>query len=397
MRSTPLCGISAAWRERAREAQRGAILQQLGRFDEALTSYRAALPALRRARDQLWIQRVLLNRGVVHGYRHEFAAAGKDLREAEQLCEKLQLGLSAGFVWQNLGWLSALRGDVPAALHYLDLAEQRFRALGSRLGFVLADRCEVLLSVRLVSEARQAGELAVQAFERERQQMALPEARLLLARAAVLDGDPAGAALQAQQAVNEFTRQDRPRWAALARFALLSSRLAGADRPHVAVPQVVRTADALTASGWPATALEAQLLAGQLALERGWTSEGCQILEKASQARRRGPATLRSRAWQAEALLRQAKGNRDGAGTAVRAGLNVLDEYRATLGATDLRAYASGHRSELCALGLGIALDSGHAAVSSRGQSAAAPAICCRGQPARRTIPCSTPPSPSFG
>src|SRR5262249_20909079 len=54
--------------ERARaEAQRGAILQQHGWLEEALASYRSALPELRRADDHLWVQRVLLNRGVVYG------------------------------------------------------------------------------------------------------------------------------------------------------------------------------------------------------------------------------------------------------------------------------------------------------------------------------------------
>ena len=128
---------------------------------------------------------------------------------------------------------------IPAALDYLDLAEQRFRDLGSRLGFVLADRSELLLSVRLVSEALQAGEQAVREFEHEGQRIALPEARLLLARAAGLAGDNAGAVEQARRAVAEFTRQQRPHWAALARFVLLSSRLGGSERPRVAVRQLL--------------------------------------------------------------------------------------------------------------------------------------------------------------
>ena len=113
---------------------------------------------------------------------------------------------------------------MPAALSHLDLAEQRFRALGSRLGFILADRSELLLSVRLFSEARQTGEQAVRQIEREGQQIVLPEARLILARAAALDGDSAYAVGQARRAVSEFARQQRPHWTALARFVLLSSR-----------------------------------------------------------------------------------------------------------------------------------------------------------------------------
>jgi tetratricopeptide (TPR) repeat protein len=194
--------------ERARaEAQRGAILQLLGRFDEALASYRRALPVLRRAGDHVWVQRVLSNRAVIYGYQNEFTAAVRVLREAEELCDEHDLSLSAGFVRQNLGWIEMLRGDVPAALSNFDVAEQRFRALGSRLGFVLADRSELLLSMRLLSEARQTGEQAVQQIEREGQQIVLPEVRLILARAAALDGDSAYAVSQARLAVREFARQ----------------------------------------------------------------------------------------------------------------------------------------------------------------------------------------------
>ena len=346
--------------ERARaEVQRGAILQLHGRHDEALASYRSALPELRRADDHLWVQRALLNRGVIYGYRGEFGAAVRELREAERLCDQLDLGLSAGFVQENLGWIYTLRGDVPIALSHLDAAEQRFRALGSRLGFVLRDRSELLLSVNLLSEARQTAEQAVRQIAHEGQQIALPEARLVLARAAALDGDSGYAVQQARRAVTEFAAQRRPHWAALARYTLLSSRLSEEGPSQVTVRQLVHSADALAVTGWTVAALEARLLAGKLALDRGRNAEGCRILAQASPGRRRGPALLRSRAWYAEALARLASGNPGGASKAARSGLHVLDEHRATLGATDLRAYASGHRSELAALGLRIAIASG--------------------------------------
>jgi tetratricopeptide (TPR) repeat protein len=346
--------------ERAQaQAQRGAILHQLGRFDEALASYRTALPVLRRAGDDVWVKRVLSNRGILHGQRHEFAAAEADLREAERVCRQLDLGLTLAFVQQNLGWVSGLRGDVPRALSYLDAAEERLRSLRSQLGWVLADRGELLLSVGLVPEARDAAEQAVEAFGRERRQIALPEVRLLLARAATLQGDPGGALEQARRAVREFSRQQRPEWAALARFVVLVSRLSGEHRSRVSLGQVERAADSLSAAGWRGQSLEARLLAAQLALERGRATRGCRQLRQASRMRRRGPAMLRARAWHAEALLRLAGGNRRDATVAVRAALQVLDEHRATLGATDLRAYASGHRVELAELGLRMAFEDG--------------------------------------
>jgi len=353
-----LSGLDGVERARA-QAQRAAILQQLGRLDEALSGYRTALPLLRRAGDLLWVQRVLSNRGVLHTFRHAYVAAEADLQEAERLCGELGLGLSAAFVQENLGFVNARRGDVPAALHHYDLAEGRYRALRAGLGSLLVDRSELLLSVRLVSEAREAAEQAVGEFERERRRIGLPEARLLLARAAVLDGDPTRALEEARRAMREFARQERREWASLAHFSVLTARLAGEQPARVTVRQVERAADALAAAGWAAAALDARLLAGRLALDRGRTGQGSRQLRQASRGRRRGPAALRARAWYAEALLRLAAGNRRAATVAVSAGLRILDEHRATLGATDLRAHVAGHRSELAELGLRIALHGG--------------------------------------
>jgi tetratricopeptide (TPR) repeat protein len=358
---TALADLTGVARARA-QAQRGAILNQLGRLDEALPDYQAALPVLRRAADHVWVQRVLANRAVLHGYRQQFTAAETDLHEAADLCARFELDLSLGFVHENLGWISGLRGDVPAALHYLDLAERRFRAHGAPVGELLTDRCQLLLSACLVSEARQAAEDAVQEFEREHRQMALPEARLLMAQAAILDGQTGPGLWQARMAVREFGNQQRPRWAALARFTVLRAKLAAGHQPGVGVLQAERAADDLTAAGWTSSALDARLLAGQLALQRGWTARACAQLQQASGHRGRAPALIRARAWHGEAMLRLARGNHRGATVATRTALRILDEQRAGLGATDLRAHASGHRVEVAEFGLRLAFGTGRAA-----------------------------------
>ncbi|MGH3932348.1 MAG: CHAT domain-containing protein, partial [Pseudonocardiaceae bacterium] len=199
----------------------------LGRSDDALAGYRRALPVLRQAGDIEWIQRALANRAIVHTFRHAYAAAEADLQEAARLCDDAGLALAAGIAQENLGFVHARRGDVPAALRHLDDAERRYRALGAQIGALLTDRSELLLSVGLSYEARIAAEQAVAELTRDHRQVALPEARLLLARAAALDGDPERALDQAGRAVRAFDRQKRTAWAALARLQLLTARLAG--------------------------------------------------------------------------------------------------------------------------------------------------------------------------
>ncbi|GAA4587830.1 CHAT domain-containing protein [Planotetraspora phitsanulokensis] len=356
---TALPDLQGVARARA-DAQRAAVFNHLGRLGDALACYRAAVPALRRAGDHLWLQRVLSNRAIVHGYRHEFSAAEADLREAQELCQELGLDLSLAIVRLNLGWVSAVHGDIPTALSHLDVAEERFRALGThQLGWLLIDRSELLLSAGLVAEARAAAEEAVEELQRRNRVIGLPEVRLLLARAAILQGDHERSLQEARRSVVEFGRQRRREWSVLARFVVLRSEALRAPGDPALVGALERSATALAAAHWPASSVEARLLAAQAAFDRGAVARGRRSLEEAAKGRLHGPALLRGRAWQAEALLRMEKGDVRGAATAVRAGLRVLDEHRATLGATDLRAYGSQFRAELAAVGLRMALRDG--------------------------------------
>ena len=335
--------------------QRAGLLQEVGRLDEALEEYRAALPVLRRHGDPQWETRLLSNRGLLHATRRSFGAARADLEAAAALCVDHDLGFAAAFVEQNLGTLEAQRGDVPAALRSFELAQAHYRRLGVEEGTLLVDRAELLLTTRLLDEARTTAEAAVRTHERQDRGNHVPEAQLLLSAVALVQGDTATAVAASERALAGFARLRRREWLALARYACQRARLA-AGQP-VTADQVRRTADALAAAGWTVHALEARVLAGQLALKGGRTEQARRDFLVASRARSYGPADSRARAWYAEALLRRADGRRRAAATAVAAGLRVVEAHRATLGATELRAHVSVHRGALARLGLRMALE----------------------------------------
>lgn len=337
-------------------AMRGAILQQLGRLEEALVDYQGAIPALRRADDLLWLQRTLSNRAVVHGYRHEFAAAASDLRDAERLCRAQGFELSLGFVHQNLGWVLGMQGDVPGALRYLDQAQHRFTALGADLAEVLTDRSEILQAALLTEEAIEAGTQAVALFSRNGRQTMGATVRIWLAQAALVAGRPEQAAEESRRAVKEFVRQQRPAWTVLGRYLLARAQAQQGQLGASAVRRLDLLATALLDAGWVASAIETRIMAGQLAQEHARPAEARRQLALAARYRTRGHVLLRVRAWYASALLREMEGNRRGARIAVRRGLQVIDDHRATFGAQDLRAHASGHRTDLASLGLHMAL-----------------------------------------
>ncbi|NYJ07968.1 CHAT domain-containing protein [Petropleomorpha daqingensis] len=341
------------------QTQRGSILLDMGRHAEALEEYEAALPVLQEAGDLLWSYRVVWNRGLARAYRHEFLGAEEDLRRAEELADRLDLPLSVGFAQANLAFVLGLRGDVPAALDHSARAEERIRAHGAQLGELLKDRSELLLSVRLVSEARETAEASVAEYERERRSIKLPQVRLVLAQSALLEGDADGALRHARRAVAEFSRQRRPEFTALARLGVLQAQHAAGAVPPAGARAAEEAAATLAAVRWPAAAMEARLLAAALLRDRGRPDDADRHLGAAAATRRTGPATLRARGWYAEARLRAEAGRRQAACTALRTGLRILDEHRAVLGATDVRAHAAAHRSELVELGLRLALDGG--------------------------------------
>ena len=346
--------------DRARaHVQRGAILQQAGRFDEAVVDYRAGLPVLRKAHDDRWAARVYVNRGLGRAHRGQFLAAEKDIREALRLWDGLNLALSVAIGIHNLGYVQVLRGNIPSALAYFDQAEARFRQLGSQVSPLLRDRAELLLSVRLVSEAREAAERAITECLREQRHSILPEARLLLARAEQLGGDLDGALHQARTAARELDGLGHAELAALARVLVLTYELAG-DSSRIRTAELER-AIAGTGGLWPDVALEARLVAGQRELDRGRSDRAVTLLTRAGLSRRRGAATLRARGWYAQALLHQASGNRTAARSSARTGLRILDDYAAAIAATDMRAHVAGHRVDLASLGLGLAIEDGSA------------------------------------
>lgn len=368
MAGDPAAGLREA--ELAAPTLRGGALARLrlneanvlliqGRLDEALAGYRRALPGLRRAGDRADEADLLNNRAMVCAGRGAYGAAAGDLRRALELYRALGEDRMAANTVQNLGFVAARAGNLPEAMSWFDRADEYFEAHGLVDAVGLRDRCEALVAARLVAEARRAAAAAVDQLGREGRESYLAEARLMLASALLLDGDCDGAGAAADEAARDFARQRRPSWLALARLLSVRAAWQAGERSPGLLAAARRAAAALEKAGWAVHALDARLIAAQVALGLGRAGPARRELACATAARRRGPAEMRARAWHAEALLRLADGNRRGAEGALRAGLRVLDRYRAALGATELRVHASGHAADLARMGLGLALGDG--------------------------------------
>lgn len=339
------------------QSQRALILQRAGRLDEALSAFGVAIRVLRRSGDALWEARALNNRGLLHAYRGSLTSASADLERARSLHLGLGYGKFAADVSWNLGFVAARRGDAPAALSLFGSAEAELRASGSVHPALLVDHAEVLLSVGLVGEARALVSRAVADMSASGARADLAEGQVLLARVALASADFSLALSSARVARASFRRQSRAGWALHARFLELRASSGLGDR--AVYRRAVGCAEELAEAGWRSTELDARIVAANAALVSGRVGAAREQLRLATGARRAASAGLRVRAWHAEALLRAVDGDRRGALAALRAGLGVVDQRQAALGATEFRVHVVAHGRRLAAMGLEMAVDGG--------------------------------------
>lgn len=332
------------------------VLKGLGRWDEAIANYDLALKGFERSGDPIGQARVLGNRGVALAYLGRLDAAEADILTAHQMFEELGQPLSRAMALQNLGWVAAQRGDVPTALKRFDHALVLYSEHRRPPATLFLDRCELLLRAGLVAESRGAAEAAVEEAVASGHTAELAEARLRLAEAALAGGDLPVALEQAEGAARDLARQRRPAWAAAAQWVIIQACLAD-DCCSVISSEVRRAATKLEKAGWIALALTARISASELALREGRPTEAVSDLRAVARHRESGLIWHRGLGWQAVAMLRALNGDWAGVRRAAHHGLRLVEEYRDSLGATDLRARASRWLSALADLGLRSALE----------------------------------------
>ncbi len=338
-------------------AQKALVLCRAGRTDEAFVLFARALHLLRVRNDVDFQCLVRMNRANLHAYLGRLGEAERDLRTGLALAEKYSLRHIGQQIAGNLGFIALRRGDIPTALRLLDEA---VRGAPQYMRFTLTrDRAETLLMCGLAEEARSCLEEVIGDVGKAGFAVDIAEWHMLLAHAALIEGDATAAYAFARQATSEFRQQKRAGWAKLSRHLEIRARWTGGERTAVLARAARNAATELTTAGWQVAAMHCQLVAGRIELDSGRVARARTDLTNAAKARRRGPADLRAAAWYAEALLRRAGGDVRKVTAALRAGLRVIDEHAATLGATDLRVHASGLGNDLAIEGVRLAIASG--------------------------------------
>ncbi len=330
--------------------RRGIVLWALGRYPAALDDLRQAVTVLRRAGDLLWTARALNARAMVYLAVGSTGRADADFATAGRLSAEAGQELEATYAMHNRGLTAFSSGDLPTALSHLDEAASRYRTLNVSIPLLSIDRCAVLLAAGLARDALAEADTAVRDMEQVRRP-STQKAELLLtaANCALAAAQPQAAQDWAQAAYRLFRSQRSAWWQAHAARVFVQARYQTGPASPALLRQAIRAAARLDALG-ASDAAQAHLLAGRVALKLGRRDDAERHLGAAARTRGRGPALSRVSGWLGEALRAEAADRPGRMLAACRRGLDVLDEHRFTLGASELRAQATVHGAELAAL-----------------------------------------------
>ncbi len=340
--------------------RRAVILTVIGRRDEALADLNQVVAILHRHGDSLWEARARTWRGLTLLEMGHTRRADADFVHAEQQYQRDGQEWEYATARHNRGLVAAASGHVPEALEFLAEASRCYDQLGTPMPDVAIDRCAVLLSAGLAADAWAETDAAARGASREaRGSTKYAELLYSSATAAWAAGDLAAASDRAGQAAQLFRRQRREQWSARTRLVLAQTRHAAGDTSLSTYRLACSAARQLDAIGAD-EAVEAHLLAGQLARLRGAAGQAEDHLSAAARPRRSGPALSRSRAWLARALLSELRGREPEMLAACRRGLAILAQQQQLLGASELRAAVTAHGRELAAIGQRTALNRGN-------------------------------------
>ena len=297
----------------------GCVLSLLGRFDEALVAFDEAIELLRH-------------------------------RDAEQ---------DLVSVMHNRALCLADSGRLADSFEAFAAVELRLRNEPVDRAWLLVGQADALLHANLEAEALVVARRAVAAAGQRGPAQLRAEAWSRVARAARRTGNGAEARAAGRRARAMFEAMGNTAQAAQARH----DELTVAPRRTVAVlRELERVIDQLRRAGRVESALLARVEAFELALELGDLATAARHRHRIAIARPKVTALPRATAWLAEARWADATNDQKRLRAAVAAGLDTLDEHRALLGSTELRAQAAGLGAGLAAIGLNGAMQAGRPA-----------------------------------
>lgn len=345
--------------------QRGLLLTMIGRVDDAVRSFDAAVPLLERADERVALARTLLNRAFIHQIAGQVRPALADLARSEEISRELGMSVQLAKSFHGRGSCLLLAGDIPGALRAFDQAEQGYAADADGMLVVLAvEKARAMLAAGLGADAAGVLDAAMPRFAGLGMNQEHAEAELTRAQIALSVGDHETARRWAIQAERRFRRRRNETWAAVAALTRLRAEFAaGAATVKVTTTAAV-LAGRLRELGLDNDAEAAELLAAAAHLRRGEVGEAHRHVRR--QPGRRSTLDTRLQRQVVRARLAGARGDHAATFRHARAGLARLAAHRGLFGSIDLQTGVATHGAELARAGLDAALAEGRPATVFR-------------------------------
>lgn len=340
------------------QVARAMILVRNGRPNDAVADFDAAIRQLRVADSGKAVEDLggaLVNRGLLHMTAGRLVPAEADTREALCIGERLSLTDLVSIAQHNLGFLQYLKGDLPAALATMKPAG--ILESGSD-GVALLDRSRVLTAAGLLGEATDLLDDALRTLENDGATADLIDALLLHADLDLRRQHPQEAVVHAEQAAALARRRGNKPAALVADLIRLRAGR-HKDPRHCGLDPVAaaRLAPQLEAAGLVEEGRGARVLQAEWLLAQGQVRRAVRILQALP-----GPSQLlagRLHERLLDARVAVADGDRRRGLVSIRQGMDELARFQATFGSQDLQAAVPVHGTELAALGVQLALESG--------------------------------------
>jgi tetratricopeptide (TPR) repeat protein len=338
--------------------QRGLLLTMIGRVDEAVHSFDAAVPLLERAGERVALARTLLNRAYIHQIAGEIRPALADLSRSEAISRELGMNVQVAKAFHGRGSCLLLAGDIPGALRAFERAEQGYAADADGMLVVLAvEKARALLAAGLYVDAGDGLDAALPRFRGLGMNQEHAEAELTRAQIGIAVGDHLAARRWAIVAERRFRRRHNETWAAVAELTRLRAEFAGGRRPLRIARLATELAARLRALGLDNDAEAAELLAARAYLDRGRPGAAAARIRR--QPGRRSTLDTRLRRHLVRARIASAHGDRPATFRHARTGLDLLAAHRSHFGSIDLQTGVTKLGAELARAGLDAALADG--------------------------------------
>ncbi|GEL96687.1 CHAT domain-containing protein [Cellulomonas terrae] len=334
---------------------RAVLDQNAGRLLAAEERYRSLL-----AEGELDVSRTVIatnNLAMLLAERGAFDEALQHADASVDLCEQAP-GLLAPAI-QTRAWIAVRAGRLREGMHDFEGAARAYSDAGIPLGEYYTEFADAMMDLRLLPEAATAARSAVHELEESGGSLMATEARLRLARIALLTGDVDGARHHADAAAEAARHQRRAGWRDRAVLVGVEARLEARSVGVAEVGTARRAAGRLERAGNLHSAVEAYLVAGRVALAVDRPRDAIATLVRAGDLARNGQVLVRLRGRLAVALAERAARRPAAALEECRSGLRDLAVHRSALPTIELRALASGHGAELGEIGLGVVLAGG--------------------------------------